>query len=135
MEEKNRKSYDFTTVIANVDRVKAVKAAKSKKRSTSVKPLVFDSHPEDSPLKNAIIERINSKDLTYSDIYNYCTEIKDGDLAEGQKLGYNIISGLKNRRSMLDTTFYMLCDFLDLEVRLVERAEQEPTDGDENGDE
>ena len=40
----------------------------------------FDPHPEDSPLKAAIVERINERDLVYSDLYDYCTEIKDGDI-------------------------------------------------------
>ena len=120
-----KEKFDFTTVIANVDKVKAAKAAKEKKPSTSVKPLQFDPDPDDSPLKAAIIERINAKDLTYSDIYAYCTEIKGGDIAEGQKLGYNIISGLKNRHTMIDTTFSMLCDFLKLEVRLVPIATED----------
>jgi len=128
MEKKNDKRFDFSTVIANVDRVKAAKAAKEKKPSTSVKPLKFEPHQEDSPLKAAIVERINSRDLTYSDIYTYCTELKGGDIAEGQKLGYNIISGLKNRHTMIDTTFTMLCDFLQLDVMLIERAKENEED-------
>ena len=112
-------------IIADVDRVRASKAKKDKKPSTSVKPLKFDPHPEDSPLKAAIVERINERDLVYSDLYDYCTEIKDGDIAEGQKFGYNIISGLRHRHTMIDTTFSMLCDFLVLDVILVERKEDE----------
>lgn len=123
---KNRKiDMDLTTIVANVDKVKRAKAKKSKKPSTSVKPLTFDLHPDDSPLKAAIVERINAKDLVYSDLYDYCSDIKSGDTAEGQKLGYNIISGLRHRRSMLDTTFSMLCDFLGIDVLLVERKEDE----------
>jgi hypothetical protein len=127
MENKkpNNNKMDFSTVIANVDRVKAAKAAREKKPSTSVKPLKFTPDQGDSPLKAAIIERINSKDMTYSDIYAYCTTLKEGDIAEGQKLGYNIISGLKNRHSMIDTTFTMLCDFLNLDVHLVERKKED----------
>lgn len=123
-----RKNMDFSTIIANVDKVKAAKAAKEKKPSTSIKPLKFTPHPDDSPLKAAIIERINDSDLSYSDIYAYCTELKGGDIAEGQKLGYNIISGLKNRHTMIDTTFSMLCDFLKLDIMLINRKEDESDD-------
>jgi len=123
--KKPNNKMDFSTVIANVDKVKAAKAAREKKPSTSVKPLKFTPQPNDSPLKAAIIERINAKEMTYSDIYAYCTTLKNGDIAEGQKLGYNIISGLKNRHSMIDTTFTMLCDFLNLDVHLVERKGEE----------
>lgn len=129
MEKKAKANrFDFSTVIANVDKVKAAKAAKSKKPSTSVKPLKFDPHPEDSPLKAALVERINARDLTYSDIYNYCTDLKGGDIAEGQKLGYNIISGLRNRHTMIDTTFSMLCDFLGYDIMLVDRKSDEEED-------
>jgi len=117
------KKMDFSTIIANVDKVKAAKAAKEKKPSTSVKPLTFVPHQDDSPLKAAIVERINASNLTYADIYRYCTDLKGGDIAEGQKLGYNIISGLKNRHTMIDTTFSMLCDFLKIDVMLIERRE------------
>jgi hypothetical protein len=120
-----KKKMDFTTVIANVDKVKAAKAAKAKKPSTSVKPLKFTLHPNDSQLKAAVIERINSRNLTYSDIYKYCSDLKEGDVSEGQKLGYNIISGLKNRHTMIDTTFTMLCDFLELDIRLIDRKKDE----------
>ena len=133
MGKKEKAVYDFTTVVANIDKVKEMKAAKQKKPSTSIKPLKFDADPEDSPLKAEIIRRINDKNLTYSDIYNYCTNLKGGDIAEGQKLGYNIISGLKHRHTMIDTTFSMLCDFLELDVLLVDRNAIE--DGEEEEDE
>lgn len=112
---------DFTTIVSNIDKIKASKAPKAKTPSTSVKPLKFEVSPGDSELKAAIIERINSQDLTYSDIYTFCTELKNGDISEGQTLGYNIIRGLKTRPTMIDTTFLMLCNFLGLEVRLVKR--------------
>jgi len=129
--EINSKNFDFSTVIANVDKVKAAKAAKEKKPSTSVKPLKFETSSEDSPLKATVIEIINSRDLTYADIYKYCTDLKGGDIAEGQKLGYNIISGLKNRHTMIDTTFSMLCDFLELEVMLTARKKEKGEKEDE----
>lgn len=122
------KNMDFSSVIANIDKVKAMKAAKKKKPSTSIKPLKFDRHPDDSPLKDELIKRINERNLTYSDIYAYCTKLKGGDISEGQKLGYNIISGLKNRHTMIDTTFSMLCDFLNLDIMLVERESVEDSD-------
>lgn len=122
MEKKNM---DFSSVIANIDKVKAMKAAKKKKPSTSIKPLKFERHPDDSPLKDELIKRINERNLTYSDIYAYCTKLKGGDISEGQTLGYNIITGLKNRHTMIDTTFSMLCDFLGLDIMLVDRKTQD----------
>lgn len=92
MENKTNK-FDFSSVVANIETVKKMKAPKEKKPSTSLRPLKFDIHPDDSPLKQDLIKRINEKNLTYSDIYAYCTKVKGGDIAEGQKFGYNIISG------------------------------------------
>jgi len=129
---KNSKDFDFSKIIADVDKVKLAKAAKKKKPSTSVKPLKFEAQTEDSPLKTTVIDIINDRDLTYADIYQYCTDLKDGDISEGQKLGYNIISGLRSRHTMLDTTFSMLCDFLNLEVMLVSRARDTSTDKEDN---
>ena len=93
MNEKTNK-YDMSSIVANIEKVKQMKAPKEKKPSTSLRPLKFDIDPEDSPLKQDLVRRINEKNLTYSDLYAYCTKVKNGDIAEGQKFGYNIISGL-----------------------------------------
>lgn len=127
MEEKRK--FDLSGVVANIGKVKQMKAAKPKKANTSIRPLKFDRDPDDSPLKDEIIRRINERDLTYSDIYEYCTKLKGGDTAEGQKLGYNIISGLRKRHTMIDTTFSMLCDFLRLDIMLIERKYNEDEEG------
>ena len=129
MNQNENNNFNLNPIIANIEMVKAMKAGKSKKKpSTSIKPLKFDPSPEDSPLKAEIIRQINMRNLTYSDIYNYCTTLKGGDIAEGQKLGYNIISGLKTRHTMIDTTFSRLCDFLNLDITLVERQPIEKID-------
>ena len=99
---EDNKQYDLTSVVANIDKVKQMKASKPKKANTSIRPLKFDRDPDDSPLKDEIIRRINERNLTYSDIYDYCTKLKGGDTAEGQKLGYNVISGLRKRHTMID---------------------------------
>lgn len=121
MGKKN--NFNFKPIVADIDKVRQMKAAKAKLPSKSIRPLVFEQDPEDSPLKAEIVNRINSRNLTYSDIYEYCTAIKGGDISEGQKLGYNVISGLKNRHTMIDTTFSMLADFLKLDIWLVDRKD------------
>ena len=56
MEENNRTlNMDFTTIVANVDKVKKAKAQKIRKSNRSIKPLKFDPNPEDSPLKLPVI--------------------------------------------------------------------------------
>lgn len=127
-----KEKYDFTPINANIEKVKELKKTKEKRPSISLRPLKFEPSDEDSPLKAEIIKRINEKNLTYSDIYAYCTNLKDGDISEGQKLGYNIISGLKNRHSMIDTTFSMLADFLKLDILLIDRKED--TEDEEESD-
>lgn len=128
MENNSKKQFDLSSVVANIDKVKQMKAAKPKKANTSIRPLKFEHDPDDSPLKDEIIRRINEKNLTYSDIYEYCTKLKGGDTAEGQKLGYNVISGLRKRHTMIDTTFSMLCDFINVDIMLVERKPQDDSE-------
>lgn len=129
----DKTSFDMSSAVANIEKVKKMKAAKAKKPSTSIKPLKIDPNDEDTPLKAEIVRRINEKNLTYSDIYAYCTELKGGDIAEGQKFGYNLISGLKNRRSMIDSTLSILCDFLDLDILFVEKKPIEKDDDADSG--
>ena len=128
-------NFDFTTVINNAETVRAVKAAKEKKPSTSIKPLYIDPNPDDSALKAAIVAKINERNLVYSDLYKYCTDLKGGDPSDGQKLGSNIIRGLRTRPTMIDTTFSMLCDFLNLDILLAERKTEEDDDESEENEE
>jgi hypothetical protein len=107
--------------IDNADKVKAVKAAKPSRHNVSLLPLEFTADPEDSNLKEALIEQINGRGLTYSDLFSYCTKIMKGDPVRGQKLGYNLITGMRKRRSMLDTTFSLWCDFLNLNILIVDK--------------
>lgn len=135
MEQENKQTskdaMDFTPVLNNIECIKKMKAAKKGRKPTvSLRPLKFDLNPEDSPLKSEIIKRINDRNLTYGDLYKYCTEIKDGNAIEGQKFGYNLISSLRNCHSMIDSTFSLLCDFLNLDVLLVDRTAIEKADDD-----
>lgn len=124
------KNYNMDSIIHNIDKVKEMKASKKKRPSTSIRPLKFKEDSADSPLKAEIIRRINEKNLTYADMYEYCTKVRGNDIAEGQNLGYNIIYGLKHRHTMIDTTFTMLCDFLNLDITLTERP-KDPDDDDD----
>lgn len=121
---KNKENFNFDEVLVNLDKVKEIKASKEKKSNKSIKPLNFEPLPGDSPLKAEIIRRINEKNLTYGDLYEYCTKIKGGNVDEGQNFGYNIISGLRKRHTMIDTTFAMLCDFLEIDIKLVSREDK-----------
>jgi len=125
---KNDK-FDFDLIIAKTENIKKFKASKKKEQSTSIKPLHFDINDEDSPLKAAIVERINARNLTYADIYSYCTKLKDGDIDAGQHAGYNVINGLRKRHTMIDTTFSLLCDFLDIDILLQPRKKEDIIEG------
>lgn len=126
------KNGEMVSLVADADKIKALKQKKQKKASVSLRPLQFEPSDEDTPLKAEIIRRINKKNLVYSDLYAYCTKIKNGDVSEGQKLGYNIISGLKNRHSMIDSTVSLLADFLELDIYFVDRNSSD--DGEEEVD-
>jgi hypothetical protein len=119
---------NFEEMIKASNEIKNKLAKQAKKSSTSVKALKFEKLEGDSALKTAIIERINEKNLTYSDLYNYCAKLKGGDMEAGTKMGSNLINGLRSRHTMIDTTFSLLCDFLGYDIYLTPREEEEETD-------
>ena len=131
--ERKKEDFNFDSAIASVDRIKEMKSKNTIKQSTSIKPLQFEISKEDSELKKLLIQQINSKNLTYSDLHNYCTQIMGGNISGGKNLGYNLITGLRKRPTMTDVTFLMLCDFLNLDVVLKEREsiDEEDIDGEE----
>lgn len=120
MEEKK---IDFAEMIKASAEIRA-KLNTTKKPPTSVKPLKFEKLEGDSALKQAIIDRINSANLTYSDLYNYCARMKNGDVEAGNKMGSNLINGLRNRHTMIDTTLSLLCDFLDYDIYFIPRSKE-----------
>ena len=130
MKENN---YDFTTIEENIPKIKQLKVlSKDKKKpSVSLRPLKFEESEENTILKAEIIRRINEKNLIYNDLYEYCINLLDGDVDAGRKYAGNIISGLNRGHSMIDSTFYLLCDFLGLEIILKEKNEIEAVDDDE----
>ena len=126
--KKTVNGFNLSEIIANIEQVKKIKASKQKKPSASIRPLKFKPSPEDSPLKAEIVRRINEKNLTYGDLHNYCAKIRNGNIAEGQTLGNNMITGLKNRHSFTDTTLSILADFLNLDIAFIERPTPEESD-------
>lgn len=127
--ENGKNKLDFAEMIKASADVRA-KQLKTKKPPTSIKPLKFEILEGDSPLKQTIVERINAANKTYSDLYRYCAELKGGDIDAGTKAGSNLINGLKNRHSMIDSTFSLLCDFLGYDVYLAPRKKQETKEDD-----
>ena len=119
-------NFNLESAIASIERVKEMKARETRP-STSIKPLKFEVSPNDSPLKQLLIRKINEKKLTYSDLHQYCTQVKGGDINEGKNFGYNLITGLRKRPTMTDVTFQILCDFLDLDIILRDRSTEEET--------
>ena len=125
---KNFKPSDFDDIVKisveNADNVKIVKRSKPKKGSKSIKQLKFDLKDDDSAIKAAIVQQINAKDLTYDDLKEYCYKLT-GNQDEGIRLCYNIISGLRYRTSMMDKTVSILMDFLNVDMLLVPRFDDE----------
>lgn len=120
---------DYQYIVANIEKIKKLKAEKKvgagKTPKYSTKPLKIEPSELDSPLKQAIVAKINEKNLTYGDMYRYCTKVKNGNVLEGQRFGYNVIACLRTRHTMIDTTLSMLCDFLNLRILFVD---SEPED-------
>lgn len=121
---------DFEEMIAASDEIRA-KKVKVKKPPTSVKPLKFDILDGDSDLKVAIVKKINEKNLVYSDLYSFCAKLKDGDIEAGNKMASNLINGLKNRHTFIDTTLSLLCNFLNIDIHFVDKKQDEEENGEE----
>ena len=134
MDDNKKLKFDTSSVIAHIDKVKKMRAAKPRRKNSSPKPLQFERNPDDSPLKDEIIRRINEKGWTYAELYDYCTKLKGGDERAGATAGSNIIIGLRKRHTMIDTTFSILCDFLGLDIVLVERQKDTEEDSDNDFD-
>lgn len=119
--------FDFSDIIENSEKVREITTPKEKPKRKK-EYIEIEITDDDSPLKAAIVERINKKKITYADVCDYCVRISDGDKKKGQSLGYNIINCLRNSNSMNDSKFTMWCDFLNLDVLLVDRKPAETLD-------
>ena len=129
MAETNN-NFDFSDIIEQSEKVREIVTPKEKpKRKKDF--IEIEITDDDSPLKAAIVERINKRKITYAEVCDYCVRISDGDKKKGQTLGYNIINCLKNSNSMNDSKFTMWCDFLNLDVLLVDRKQLESSDDSE----
>ena len=123
--------FDFSDLIDKSDAVREIVTPKEKPKKKEF--IEIEINENDSPLKAAIVERINAKKISYADVCEYCIRISDGDKKKGQALGYNVINCLRNSNSMNDSKFSMWCDFLNLDVLLVDRkTDTDETDGHED---
>ena len=89
------------------------------RRSKSVKKLHIEIREDDVPLKVKILEKINSKNLTYQDLLNFCIDYEGGESKSGLCLGNNIINCLRTRNTLSLNYLQILCDFIKIEIRLV----------------
>ena len=121
-------NFDFSDIIENSDIVREITTPKEKPKRKEY--IEIETTDDDSPLKVAIVERINKRKISYADVCEYCIRISGGDKKKGQSLGYNIINCLRNSNSMNDSKFTMWCDFLNLDVLLVDRNPVETLDDD-----
>ena len=107
------------------------KQPRSKKSKKSCKQLKFDEKPTNTPIKNAIIQQINARDLTYEDVKEYyaklfgCCEEHDDVKDQVNKAAFNLINTFKDKPSMRAETISLFCDFLDLDILFVARKEHD----------
>lgn len=103
------------------DAVLIVKEIQQKRKPKSEIPLKFDIMDEDSiSLKTNLVKYINSKNLTYQDLFDFCIK-KSGEDKEGTRLAYSIIAGLKKQRNIRSDTIDIICEFLNVNIYLEER--------------
>ncbi len=82
----------------------------------NAKRLYFKITEDTPPLKAAIIQHMNARNITYNDVKEYYAE----RFEERAEKAYNDINLLRNTSSMWDKTFMLFCEFLELEVQLIE---------------
>lgn len=91
-------------------------------RKYGSKPLKFEVHDKDSNIKKIIVEYINTQDLYYADLVDYCVKyIFNGNFDAGSHKAYNIIDSLRLPRGIKDTSIDILLDFLGLDLGLMKR--------------
>ena len=108
------------TSVEKAEIAKMVKKEKPKKKSKSFRPLIFDVKDTDTPIKRAIVEQINRRNLTYDDLKNYYASFS-GDEEETNHGAYNLIETLRNRPGMMDKTISIILDFLEMDILFVSR--------------
>lgn len=108
------------TSVEKAEIAKMVKKEKPKKKSKSFRPLHFDIKDTDTPIKRAIVEQINRRDLTYDDLKNYYASFS-GDEEDTNHGAYNLIETLRNRPGMMDKTISIILDFLEMDILFVSR--------------
>ena len=123
-------NFDFSDLIENADTVREITTPKEKPKKKQF--LEFEISEDDSPLKVAIIERINEKQITLADVCAYCVKACGGDKKKGQALGYNVVNCLRVSNSMNDSKFSMWCDLLNLDILLVDRKAPDTDDENDN---
>lgn len=114
---------ELSNIIGNADRAKAVKRSKPKRTTKSYRPLKFEHTDQDHPMKDTLIDIINSRNLTYDDLKKFSIEAY-ADETRGSRFMYNTIHGLSTPGGMRDETIMMLLSFLNLKMLLI------PTDQD-----
>ena len=108
------------TSLEKSDIAKMVKKEKPKKKSKSYRPLHFEIKESDTPIKRAIVEQINSRDLTYDDLKAYFETFNQDETASNHG-AYNVIETLRNRPGMMDKTISIILDFLEMDILFVSR--------------
>jgi hypothetical protein len=125
MEDEVKSEICFDDILGRAkDAVTLVTEKETVRRSKSVKKLKIDPREDDAPLKIKILEKINSKNLTYQDLLNFCIDYEGGDSKSGLCLGNNIINCLRTRNTLSLNYLQILCDFLKIEIRLVDMEEK-----------
>lgn len=123
----NKIQYDdemMQNILHRADQVKKRNVAQKKKTKNSTKRLQFEINEEDSTLTKAVKTRINAGYYTQHDVDEFFKGLKEyeGNEKKAKDKAYNSVYGLKNRPTMIDETFELWCEFLELDIMLVERT-------------
>lgn len=103
------------------------KDPKNKRQKKSDVLLYFPISEEEETNSTSIVTNlltyINTKKLTQEDLLDYYKSRTPDDLTKASMASYNMLSTLNERRDFRISTLETLCDFLNVDVVLVDKPE------------
>lgn len=125
MDKENNDLLD--SIEASAENVKIIqKEVQKKRKKRSDTPLYFEIDDDDDTLslKINLIRYINSKNLTYQDLFDFCIQKCNGNEKEGKSLAYNTKSSLEKKLDIRSDKIDLLCEFLNVDIVLVDKDEE-----------
>jgi uncharacterized protein YdiU (UPF0061 family) len=110
-------------ILSRAAEVKKRNVTQKKATKNSLKKLQFELKEEDSTLTREIKKRMNEGHYTQHDVDEFFKGLAryEGNEKKAKDKAYNSVYGLRKRPTMIDETFELWCEFLELDIHLKPR--------------